>query len=135
MSVTLNCGPMPDLLQQALEALNRRAARDRNSLFQAARRLRALGRWLPMFALLLGSGPPFGLRRNGAGGGQLTVPGARVSGVTATFSLNTRRAPSAHASAQQVVLAEPIGTVRSVKVVCGSVVIHEPTFACRSGRL
>src|SRR5262249_20225539 len=43
-------------------------------------------------------------------------------------------APSAHARADELVLAEPIGTLRAVEVLCGAVVIREPTFACREGR-
>jgi hypothetical protein len=102
-------------------------------LLRAGRRLRALG----LVALILGgwSGPTFAINRIVLEVGELTVPGAQASSITATFSLNTRGAPSAHARAEQVVLAEPIGTLRSVELACGVVVIHEPTFACREGRL
>jgi hypothetical protein len=94
-----------------------------------------MGSWVLTLVLLLGSGPTFAISRIVLEVGELTVPGAQASDITATFSLNTRGAPSAHLQAQQVVLAEPIGTLRSVEVVCGAVVIHEPTFACRGGRL
>jgi len=85
--------------------------------------------------LSLGCAPTFAISRIVLEVGELTVPGAQATNITATFSLNTRGAPSAHAQADQVVLSEPIGTLRAVEVVCGAVVIHEPTFACREGRL
>src|SRR5262245_2921828 len=99
--------------------------------------LRRLALWGALLgaALGLGSGPTFAISRIVLEVGELTVPGAQATNVTATFSLNTRGAPSAHARADELVLAEPIGTLRAVEVLCGAVVIREPTFACRDGRL
>jgi hypothetical protein len=100
------------------------------------RGLRAL--WATLLAgagLSLTSAPTFAISRIVLEVGELTVPGAQATNITATLSLNTRGTPSAHAKADQLVLAEPIGTLRSVEVLCGAVVIREPTFACRSGRL
>src|SRR5262245_26894394 len=129
MSVTLNSPAMP---QSSL-------FRPRRPGVPSGRRRRRspVGLWasvLAVAALLFGSGPSFAISRIVLEVGELTLPGAQATNITATFSLNTRGSPSARAQAEQLVLAEPIGTLRSVDVLCGAVVIHEPTFACRSGR-
>jgi hypothetical protein len=86
-------------------------------------------------ACALSSSPALAIERIVLEVGELSMPGLQVTNVAATLALNTHGAPSARVRAEQLVLKEPVGTLRSVEVVCGAVVIHEPTFACRSGRV
>ena len=94
---------------------------------------------LPLLAAALALGvastPAFAISRIVLEVGELSLPGAQATNVTATLSLNTHGAPTALIRSEQLDLAEPIGPLRSVEVVCGAVVIHEPIFACRSGHL
>jgi hypothetical protein len=67
--------------------------------------------------------------------GEITAPGAQGGGITATVDLGTHGAPSAHVRAVQMDFPAPLGTLRGIELVCGNVVVHEPTFACRDARL
>ena len=66
--------------------------------------------------------------------GEITVPGTRAAGVVATVDLQTRGAPSARVRVDQLDVPAPLGTFRSVDVVCGNVVIREPKLACRNAQ-
>ncbi|HEV7715475.1 MAG TPA: hypothetical protein VGO53_07755 [Steroidobacteraceae bacterium] len=65
--------------------------------------------------------------------GEVTVPGSRAEGLSATLDLTHARAPSAHIRADQVDVPAPVGPLRDVEIFCGSVVIQEPRFACENG--
>jgi len=85
---------------------------------------------------LLGASPSvFAIDRVILEVGEITVPGAQGGSVKATVELGTRGAPSAHVRIDQMDLPAPIGTLRSIELTCGNVVVHEPIFACRDGRL
>jgi hypothetical protein len=67
--------------------------------------------------------------------GEVTMPGAQGGGITATIDLGTRGSPSAHIRSAQMELPAPIGTLRNIELICSSVIVHEPTFACEEAQL
>lgn len=67
--------------------------------------------------------------------GEVTVAGISAGGVSATLDLQGRGGPSGEVRAMLVDLPKPIGTLRSVRMDCSRVIVREPTFECRDGRL
>jgi hypothetical protein len=85
---------------------------------------------------LLGAAPhAFAISRIVLEVGEIQLPGTQGGGITATVDLGTRGAPKAHIRAARMDLPAPIGTLRDIQLTCGTVVVHEPTFACRDARL
>ncbi|HEU4624879.1 MAG TPA: hypothetical protein VFS52_08970 [Steroidobacteraceae bacterium] len=96
-----------------------------------------LGIGLPICAAaLLGAAPnAFAVSRIVLEIGEIRLPGTQGGGITATLDLGTRGAPQAHVRAVQMDLPAPIGTLKSIELTCGTVVVREPRFACRDARL
>jgi hypothetical protein len=92
---------------------------------------------LSVLALALGwaSSACFAIDRIVLEVGEIAMPGAQGGGLTATLDLGTRGAPSARVRVEQMGLPAPIGPLRGIELTCGSVVVREPTFACRGARL
>lgn len=67
--------------------------------------------------------------------GEVSVPGNHAAGIVATLDLRARGAPSAQVRVDRLDLIAPIGTLRSVTILCGTVVIREPKVACLNGRV
>jgi hypothetical protein len=106
--------------------------------FSPGRRVRPERRalWLLCTALSLAGAPPtFAISRIVLEIGEITLPGTQGGGITATVDLGERGAPTAHVRAAQMDLPAPIGTLRGIELTCGTVVVREPTFACRDARL
>jgi hypothetical protein len=89
---------------------------------------------LAALALLWASPPALAIGRIVLEVGEITMPGAQGGGITATVDLGTRGSPTAHVRAVQMELPAPIGILRGIELVCASVVVREPTFACREAR-
>lgn len=66
--------------------------------------------------------------------GEVTLSQAHAGGVTAVLDLTPRSGPSARVQAEMLDLPAPIGPLRELTLTCPSVIVHEPTFACRGGR-
>ena len=107
--------------------------------FSPGRRVRPgrLALWLLIVASALAGATPnaFAVSRIVLEVGEISLPGTQGGGITATVDLGTRGAPKAHVRAVQMDLPAPIGTLRDIRLSCGTVVVHEPTFACRDARL
>jgi hypothetical protein len=63
---------------------------------------------------------------------QMTVPGATVTGASASLDL-TGDAPTAKVQASELELGPELGEYRNLDLHCSSLHIREPHFACRSG--
>jgi hypothetical protein len=85
-------------------------------------------------ALLAASPPTLAISRIVLEVGEITMPAAQGGGITATFDLGTRGSPTAHVRAAQMDLPAPVGTLRGIELICASVVVREPIFACREAR-
>lgn len=86
-------------------------------------------------ALLLTGRPATAISRIILEVGEITTPAGNAGGVIATLDLRGRGAPSAEVRSMQVDLPQPIGPLRSVHLQCGYVVVREPVFDCREGRI
>ena len=85
-------------------------------------------------ALISASPATFGISRIVLEVGEITAPDTQGGGITATLDLGTRGAPTAEVRAVQMELPAPIGTLRNIELTCATVIVHEPTFACREAR-
>jgi hypothetical protein len=90
-----------------------------------------------LVALSLGWASPgcFAISRIVLEVGEIVLPGAQGGGITATVELGTRGSPQARVRMAQIDLPAPIGTLRDIELTCAGVIVREPTFACRNGRL
>jgi hypothetical protein len=66
---------------------------------------------------------------------ELTVPGATVTGASATLDLTDGSAPKADIRARELELGPELGEYRNLDLHCSRLYVHEPHFACRSGQL
>jgi hypothetical protein len=63
---------------------------------------------------------------------EITVPGTRVGGATATLDLTNGR-PVVQVRAAQMEAPSPVGTLRNVRFDCTDIYVREPKIACRGG--
>jgi hypothetical protein len=91
--------------------------------------------WLPAVVLGLALPEAQAVDRITVEIAELTVPGARVTGASASLDLTGVEGPTAHVQAQQAGLGSPLGDYRNLQLTCGRLVIREPRFACRDAQL
>jgi hypothetical protein len=66
---------------------------------------------------------------------ELTLAGIPVEHATVRLDVLSDQKTAVTVSARRAVLAEPVGTLSDLTLVCNSPVIAEPRFGCSSGRL
>jgi hypothetical protein len=66
---------------------------------------------------------------------ELSVPGARVTGASASLDLTGNEGPTVRVLAQRAGLGSQLGDYRDLQLTCGRLLIREPRFACRDARI